>query len=134
MKLNTTTIAKAFLLSFGFIHFDHVLALIGINETMASAPSYLPFSAWHGLFFLVYGVLPIVTVLVNDEKAFVMVAGVALIGVLIEALGVFTWINEFHVVYTLLNFVAIAVATMLAANKVALKVAAEILSLEQTQF
>jgi hypothetical protein len=134
MKLNTTSLAKAYLLSFGLINFNHVLSLIGINESIASAPSYLTFSVWHGLFFLVYGVLPIVSVFVNDEKAFLMVAGVALLGVLTEALGVFTWISVFHVAYTLLSFVAAAVATMLAANKVALKVAAEILNLERSQF
>ena len=134
MKLNTISLAKVSLFFFGFIHFDHARSLIGIYETMTSAPSYLMFNVWHGLFFLLYGVLLIGTVLINNEKAFLMVAGVALIGVLIEAIGILTWISGFHVVYVLLNVVTAVVATMLAANKVALKVATEILNLERSQF
>lgn len=85
MKLNLTSLAKVYIGFFGLIHFSHVISLLGLNETMVNAPPFLTFWWWHAILFLVYGVLPIITVLIDNEKSYLIVTGVSLVGILTEA-------------------------------------------------
>lgn len=134
MKPNTISLAKVYLVLFGLIHFYHVFSIIGIHETIVSAPSYLSFWWWHIILLLVYGVLPIISVLIGNEKSCLIVTGVSLVGLLMETFGTFTWITNFHFTFALLDSLAVILSLFLAVENVALEVAAEILSLEWSQF
>jgi len=130
MRPNLTSLAKLYLVFFGFINLFHVASLLSFNETMANAPPYLNFLGWHIILSLVYGVFPIITVLIDNEKSYIVLTAVSLIGVLIEALNVFTWVTNLSFMYAFLNSLAAILSSYLAVENVAIKIAAEILDLE----
>ena len=137
MKLNLISLAKIYILVFGFLHFGHVisfLGILGINETMVNAPPYLTFWWWHVILFLVYGVLPIITVSIDNEKSYLILTGVSLVGILVEAFRVFTWAMDFYFILALLDSLAAILSIILAVEKVASEASAEILSLGWSQF
>jgi hypothetical protein len=116
MKFNLLTIAKAYLLLVSLINFNHVISMLGLTETLVNAPSYLSVWWWHVILVLVYGMLPLGAVLVNNEKSFLLVSGVFIAGVLTE------------------DALAAAFSLVLAVENVSIKVAAERISLERSQF
>jgi len=134
MKSNLTTISKAYLLLVSLINFNHVISMLGLTETLVSAPSYLSVWWWHVILFLVYGMLPLSAVLVNNEKSCLIVTGVFIAGVLTESFGVFTMVVDVRLVFLLLDTLAAVFSLVLAVENVSLKVAAERLSLERSQF
>jgi len=137
MKLNFISLAKVYIVFFGFIHFSHVisfLGILGINETMVSAPLFLTFWLWHVILFIVYGVLPIITVSIDNEKSYLILTGVSLVGILVEAFRVFTWAMDFYFILALLDSLAAILSIILAVEKVASEASAEILSLKWSQF
>ena len=137
MKLNFISLAKVYIVFFGFIHFSHVisfLGILGINETMVSAPLFLTFWLWHVILFIVYGVLPIITVSIDNEKSYLILTGVSLVGILVEAFRVFTWAMDFYFILALLDSLAAILSIILAVEKVASEASAEILSLGWSQF
>ena len=134
MRSSLISLAKVYLVLFGLINLNQVISLLGFYETLTSAPPYLSFVGWHIILFLVYGVLPIITVIINNDKSWLIVTGVSLIGVLIEAVNVFTWITNLSFIFALLNSLAVFLSLHLAIENVAVEIAAEILSLEWSQF
>jgi hypothetical protein len=135
MKLRSSSIAEAYLVVFGLIGFSHVISLFGFVETIVSAPPFLSVWWWHVTLLLVYGVLPIATVLMDSKQSWlVVVTGASLIRISVEALGVFTWITNFHFLFVLLNALAAVLSLKLAVEKVSVEVAAEMLCLEWSQF
>lgn len=137
MKLNFISLAKVYIVFFGFIHFSHVisfLGILGINETMVSAPPFLTFWLWHVILFIVYGMLPIITVSIDNEKSYLILTGVSLVGILVEAFRVFTWAMDFYFILALLDSLAAILSLILAVEKVASEASAEILSLGWSQF
>ena len=134
MKPNVISFAKVYLVLFGLIHFYHIFSIMGIYETIVSAPSYLSFWWWHIILLLVYGVLPIISMLMDNEKSCLIVTGVSMVGILMETSRTFMWITNFHFTFTLLNSLAVILSLFLAVENVSFKVAAERLSLERSQF
>ncbi|MEE9509579.1 MAG: hypothetical protein V3V81_03695, partial [Candidatus Bathyarchaeia archaeon] len=78
--------------------------------------------------------LPLAAVLVNNEKSCLIVTGVYIAGILMESLGVFTMIVDARLVILLLDALAVMFSLVLAVENVSIKVAAERLSLECSQF
>lgn len=134
MKSNLTTISKAYLLLVSLINFNHVISMLGIAETLVNAPSYLSVWWWHAILFFVFGILPLTAVLVNNEKSYLIVTGVYIAGILTESLGVFTMVVDARFVILLLDVLAVVFSLVLAVENVSIKVAAERLSLERSQF
>lgn len=134
MKLNLITLAKIYIVFFGLVHFDHVVSLLGINETMVSAPPYLNFWWWHFILFLVYGALPLIAILIDNEKSCLAVTGISLIGILMGVLNMFPRIMDFYLIFAFLDSLATIFSLFLAVENVASEVSAEILGLEWSQF
>ena len=134
MKSNLTTISKAYLLLVTLINFNHVISMLGLTETIVNAPSYLSVWWWHAILFIVYGVLPLAAVLVNNEKSCLIVTGVYIAGIFMESLGVFTMIVDARLVFLLLDALAVMFSLVLVVENVSIKIAAERLSFESSQF
>jgi hypothetical protein len=134
MKFNLPTVAKAYLLLVSLINFNHVFSMLGLTETLVSAPPYLSLWWWQVILVLVYGMLPLGAVLVNNEKSCLIVTGVFIAGILTESFGVFTMIVDLRLVYLLLDILAVALSLVLAVENASIKLAAERLSLECSQF
>lgn len=134
MKSNLTRISKAYLLLVSLINFNHVISMLGLTETLVNAPPYLNVWWWHVILFLVYGMLPLGAVLVNNEKFFLIVTGVYIAGILTESFGVFTMVVDVRLVFLLLDTLAVVFSLVLAVENVSIKVAAERLSFERSQF
>ncbi|MCZ2808241.1 MAG: hypothetical protein O2V44_02685 [Candidatus Bathyarchaeota archaeon] len=134
MKFNLPTVAKAYLLLVSLINFNHVISVLGLTETLVSAPSHLSLWWWHVILVLVYGMLPLGAVLVNNEKCCLIVTGVFIAGILTESFGVFTMIVDLRLVFLLLDTLAAALSLLLAVENMSIKLAAERLSLECSQF
>jgi hypothetical protein len=134
MKLNLILLAKLYVFLFGLIHLDNVVSLLGINESIVSAPPYLSLYWWHVVLFLVYLVFPILTVLVDKYTLYTIVTGLSLVGVLVRALRVFTWVTDFYLMLVPLYALAAVLSLILAVENVASRVSGEILSLEWSQF
>jgi hypothetical protein len=108
--------------------------MLGLTETLVNAPSYLSVWWWHVILFLVYGMLPLGAVLVDNEKFCLIVTGVYITGILMESFGVFTMVVDTRLVFLLLDTLAVVFSLVLAVENVSIKVAAERLSLERSQF
>ena len=108
--------------------------MLGLTETIVNAPSYLSVWWWHAILFIVYGMLPLAAVLVNNEKSCLIVTGVYITGILTESFGVFTMVVDARFVILLLDVLAVVFSLVLAVENVSIKVAAERLSLERSQF
>jgi hypothetical protein len=108
--------------------------MLGLTETLVSAPSYLSLWWWHVILVLVYGMLPLGAVLINNEKSCLIVTGVFIAGILTESFGVFTMIVDLRLVFLLLDTLAAALSLLLAVDIMSIKVAAERLSFERSQF
>jgi hypothetical protein len=108
--------------------------MLGLTETIVNAPSYLSVWWWHAILFIVYGMLPLVAVLVNNEKSCLIVTAVYITGILMESLGVFTMIVDARLVFLLLDALAVIFSLVLVVENVSIKVAAERLSFERSQF
>jgi hypothetical protein len=134
MKFNLPTVTKAYLLLVSLVNFNHVISMLGLIETLVNAPPYLSFWWWHVILVLVYGILPLGAVLVNNEKSFLVVTGVFIAGILMESFGVFTMIVDARLVFLLLDTLAVALSLALAVENASIKIAAERLSLERSQF
>jgi len=134
MRFNLVTLAKIYIFSFGLFHFTHIIPLLGVNEIIIRAPHYLTLWWWHLTILLVYGAVPIISALTENEKLSLVVTGAALIGVYIGASGVLTMTMSLHYIFALLSSLAAIFSLLLAAEKVALEVSAEILSLGWSQF
>jgi len=134
MKPNLATFSKIYIICFALANYSDLLSVLGIGGSLITAPGYLSFWWWHVIFFLTYMVLPVVTILINNYRCYVVLAGVSLAGILIDILGVFTWTTNLHTL--LLPFYALAaiVSLNLAVENVASKISAEILSLESSRF
>jgi len=131
---NLKPLAKFYIVFFGLAHFFHLISLMGVNETIVSAPSFLSFWWWHAILFIAYGVLPITMVSVDNETSFLVVTGVSLVEIFAEAFRVFTLIVDFHFILILMASTAVIVSLNLAVENVASKAAAKILSLTWSQF
>lgn len=134
MKPNLVLLAKLYIFLFSLTHLDNVISLLGINENIAGAPPYLSFWGWHILLFLVYLVFPILSVLVDNYALYTMVTGVSLVGILVRAFKVFTWVTDFYLMLVPLYALAAALSLILAVENVASRVSAEVLSLGWSQF
>jgi hypothetical protein len=134
MRLDLISLAKIYILFFGLVHFSHIISMLGINEIIISAPPYLTFWWWHLLLLVVYGVVPIIAVLTDNEKSCLVVAGISLIGMFMGAFQVLTMTMSLHFIFAFLNSLAAVFSLLLAVEIVALKVSAEILSLGWSQF
>ncbi len=108
--------------------------MLGLTETIVNAPSYLSVWWWHAILFIVYGMLPLAAVLVNNEKSCLIVTGVYIAGIFMESLGVFTMIVDLRLVFLLLDALAVMFSLVLVVENVSIKVAAERLSFEHSQF
>jgi len=134
MKFNLLTIAKAYLLLVSLINFNHVISMLGLTETLVHVPPHLSVWWWHVILVLVYGMLPLGAVLINNEKSCLIVTGVFIAGILTESFGVFTMIVDLRLVFLLLDTLAAALSLLLAVDIMSIKVAAERLSFERSQF
>ncbi len=134
MKVNVTTISKVYLIVFGVINFSHLASLLGIHEILAHAPPYLSFWWWHVLLFMAYGVLPLSAVLIDHEVSCLLVTSVSLVGIVVESFCVISMLGGLHFVFLLLYSLAAALSLSVAVENVSIKVAAERLSLERSQF
>jgi hypothetical protein len=134
MKFNLPTIFKAYLLLVSLINFNHVISILGFTETLVNAPPHLNFWWWHVILVLVYGILPLSSVLINNEKSFLVVTGVFIVGILTESFGIFTMIVDARLVFLLLDTLAVALSLALAVENASIKIAAERLSFERSQF
>ncbi len=133
MKDDLPTVAKGYLLVIGLLNVHHGLSALGLIETLVTAPPYLGVAWWHVLLFVGYSLLPFTVVLVNDEKLCVLLMGLFIVGTLTSAFGVFTTtLNDLLLLS--LDIVAVAFALALAVEYTAMKVAAERLSYEYSQF
>ena len=134
MKLNLALLAKLYIFLFSLVHLDNIVSLLGINESMVSAPPYLSFWWWHVVFFLVYVVFPILTVCVDSYALYTMAAGVSLVGVLVRVLGVITWMMELQ--FSLVPFYVLAafLSLILAVGNAAQEVSSQILCSTWSQF
>jgi hypothetical protein len=134
MKVNFTTVSKVFLIGFAVSNFSHLLSLLGIHETLVHAPSYLSFWWWHAILFLAYAVLPLSAVLIGHAVFCLLVTSVSLVGILIASFRVLSMLEGLHFVFLFLYSFAAILSLSLAVENVSLKVAAERLSLERSQF
>jgi len=134
MKLNRVLLAKLYIFLFSLTHLDNVVSLLGINENIASAPPYLSFWGWHIVLFLVYLVFPILTVLVDNYALYTIVTGVSMVGILVRAFIVFTWVTGLYLMLVPLYALAAVLSLILAVENVASRASGEILSLGWSQF
>lgn len=133
MKFNLPTVAKGYLLGVGLLNFHHGLSVLGLTETLVTAPPHLSVWWWHVLLFLGYGLMPLGAVFINNEKFCVLVTSVFIAGMLTESFGVFTMIVN-GLLFLSLDTLAAALSLVLAVEHTSMKVAAERLSLERSQF
>ena len=133
MRLELPSLARSYILCFALISFAHVFPLLGILSAI-SPPTYADFWWWHAVMFLAYMVLPIIAILADHYVLYVTVAAVSVARTLAEALGVFSWSADLYVVLAPLCALAAIFSLILAVEKVASEVSAEILSLEWSQF
>ena len=133
MKYNLPTVAKGYLLGIGLLNFHHGLSALGLTETLVTAPPQLGLGWWHVLFFLGYGLLPLTVVFVNNERICVLLTVLFLTGLLTAAFGVFTMTLNGFLIFVL-DAVGAILALALAVEHAAVKVAAERLNLERSQF
>lgn len=134
MKLNFTTFSKVYLIVFSVINFSHLTSLLGLQETLVPAPPSLSFWWWHAILLLAYGVVPLSAVLIDHEISCLLVTGVSLVGILLVSFRVLSLVVGLHVVFLFLYTLAAALSLSLAVETVSLKVAAERLSLDRSQF
>ena len=134
MRLNLVVLSKVYLLSFGLFHLNHVISLLGVNETILGAPSYIAAWWWHFILLLVYGAAPITAALTDNEKICLLVTGASVIWTFVGATGVFVMAMNIHYISVLLSPLASAFSLILAVENVASRISAEILSLEWSQF
>lgn len=134
MKLNLVLLAKLYVLLFGLINLDNIVSLLGINESMVSAPPYLSFWWWHVVFFLFYVVFPILTVCVDNYGLYTMVAGISLFGALVRVLGLFTWMMDLQFLLVPFYGLAAILSLILAVENAASEVSSQILGSTWSQF
>jgi len=134
MRFDLISLAKIYLLFFGLVHFSHIIPMLGIGETLTNAPPHLTFWWWHLLLLVVYGVAPILAVFMESEKSCLVVTAFSIVGIFTGAFQVFTMAMSLHFIFALLSFLAAVFSLLLAVEIVALKVTAEILSLELSRF
>ena len=134
MKPNLVLLAKLYIFLFSLTHLDNVISLLGINENLASAPHYLSFWGWHIVLLLVYLVFPVLTVLLDNYALYTTMTGVSLVGILLRAFRVFTWITDLYLVLVPLYALASLLSLILAVENVATRSAGEILGLGYSQF
>lgn len=133
MRLTLAGLAKYYILCFGLANFIHVFSLLGFLS--ATSPP-LPVDSWwlHIVIFLTCMILPIVAVLADNYVLYVTVATVSLARTLAEAFGVFAWSADLYIMLAPLCALAAIFSLILAVEKVAFEVSAEILSLGWSQF
>lgn len=133
MRPKLATLAKSYILCFSLINITHIFSLLGILSAISSS-SYPSSWWWHAILFLTYMILPITAVLADNYALYVTVAAVSLARTLAEAFGVFAWSADLYIVLAPLCALAAVFSLILAVEKVASEVSAQILSLEWSQF
>ncbi|MCD6469223.1 hypothetical protein J7L29_00280 [Candidatus Bathyarchaeota archaeon] len=99
-------LAKIYLIFFGVYHLSHILSLLGLYEFMTAAPYFLSFWEWHLILLLVYGIIPIIAVLINHPVLLVFVTLTCLVGFFIEVFKVFEWITDGYYLLASLDLLA----------------------------
>ncbi len=133
MRLRLAALARYYLLCFGLTNCVHVFSLLGILS--AISPPLSPDSWWwHAILFLAYMILPFTAILADKYALYATVAGVSLVRTIAEAFRVFAWSVDLYTVLVPLYALAAISSLVLAVEKVASEVSAEILSLEWSQF
>jgi len=99
-------LAKIYLIFFGVYHLSHILSLLSLYEFMTDAPHFLSFWEWHLILLLVYGIMPIIAVLINHPVLLVFVTLTCLVGFFIEVFKVFEWITDGYYLLASLDLLA----------------------------
>ena len=130
MRPKFISLAKGYLMFFGLINLYHLVSVLGFNETLVSAPLYFNLLGWNILLSLVYGMFPIITVLKDNEKSYLILTGVSLIRILLDALNVFTWVTNLVFIFVLLNSFSAILSLYIAVENSSIRIAAEFLAIE----
>lgn len=133
MRFNLVALAKSYIFCLGVASCIHVFSLLGVLSAIA-----LPLSAdswwWHSILFLAYMILPLTAVLADNYALYITVAGVSLVRTIAEAFQVFAWSVDLYALLAPLYALAAISSLILAVEKLASEVSAEILSLEWSQY
>jgi hypothetical protein len=133
MRLNLRTLAKSYIFCLALANCIHVFSLLGIVSAV-SRPLSADLWWWHAVLFLTYMILPYTAILADNYALYATVAGFSLVRIIAEALRVFAWSVDLYTILVPLYALAAISSLVLAVEKVASEVSAEILSLEWSQF
>jgi hypothetical protein len=123
-------VSKLYVLGYSLIKLSYALTILGGNGLSAGTPPL--FSVWwlHIILTLCCVIIPITSLLVNNEKSWLMVTGVVSIGLSMELLRGLTQSVCFPVAVIVLDAIAAILSLRLAVENVALQVAATRLNME----
>ena len=110
-------LARKYLFLFGALHWSHLFSLLGVYETIAEAPRFLPVWWWHMVLFIVYGILPTLYACRGNEYIRVALAASCIAGVLIEGFKVFTWVCDSPWLYLCLGAMDLLAVVALIIDK-----------------
>lgn len=133
MRPGLRALAKSYILCLGLANCIHVFSLLGILSAVGPQLSVNPWW-WHLILFLVYMILPFTAILADKYALYSTVAGVSLVRMIAEAFRVFAWSVDLYTMLAPLYALAAISSLILAVEKAASEVSAEILSLEWSQF
>ena len=128
------TLSKIYLLIFGILNFNHLIPLLGLSEAASIVHPYANLGAWQIVLIAVYGIIPIVAVLLSHEKLFLTVTGASLIGIVMECFITLMLLQSVNPLFLLLYALTAYISLVLAVEHFSLKIAAEIMSLHRSKF
>lgn len=130
MIANVFTVSKIYVLCYSLIKLSYATSVLSIKGTPVSTPLHLSVWWWHIILVLGYIVVPVTSLIINNEKSWLTVTGVSIIGIIMESLRGFTPIVDFPSTFILLDSFVAILSLVLAVDIAALKAAAARLSME----
>ena len=129
MSIDSTALARGFLYSFALGHPLFVVWLVGSAEPVSERILLSHVSSWEVLLLLGFILLPTIASAVDDYRLYVMGAGLFAIRIPVEIMGLLALVPYSSLAVAPLYASVVSVSLWLALERVALKSAAEILSL-----
>jgi len=133
MNDHTIAMIKIFIASLSLVAYGDFSSMLRISSSAAGV-SMSPV-LWFQLFmFLVYVTMPIIVLLINNYVSYTLLAGVFLLRIMIEFMGIFPLPFGLHMLIAPLYILAAFLSLILAVENLSSKIRGEILRLRWSQF
>jgi len=133
MNDHTIAMIKIFIASLSLVAYGDFSSMLRISSSAAGV-SMSPV-LWFQLFmFLVYVTMPIIVLLINNYVSYTLLAGVFLLRIMIEFMGIFPLTFGLHMLIAPLYILAAFLSLILAVENLSSKIRGEILRLRWSQF